>query len=218
MLKSIKILFLELLNSFLPLRKNFSVVNSLTEEQILDLPKANHVADCDFINPLFDYKNKIVQALIWELKYEDNIKHLNTIGRMLYEEILEKSSEITLFQSDAEFLLIPIPITTQRRIERGYNQSEYIAKSILQNDIEHNLVYAPQFITKTRNTNRQSHSMSKYERKENIKNSFWADPRVAGKYIFLVDDVVTTGSTLSEARNTLLIAGAKDVFAVTIAH
>ncbi|TSC70237.1 MAG: hypothetical protein CEO12_441, partial [Parcubacteria group bacterium Gr01-1014_46] len=47
---------------------------------------------------------------------------------------------------------------------------------------------------------------------------FWADPRVEGKYVFLIDDVVTTGSTLREAKKTLVEAGAVNVYAITVAH
>ncbi|MES3005229.1 MAG: phosphoribosyltransferase family protein [Patescibacteria group bacterium] len=218
MLKSIKILFLEALNLLLPERKNFSIVNRLSSEDVRGLPKATPVEDCDFVTPLFNYKDRRVSAIIWELKYKNNAKPLDEIGRLIYEEMLSLSSDVVAFNNDAEFLLIPVPITTERRIERGYNQSEYLAKAILENDVEHCFVYAPQFLTKIKDTPRQSHSISKSERILNIKNSFFADERVQGKYVVLVDDVVTTGSTLTEARNTLLLAGAKDVFAFTIAH
>ena len=136
----------------------------------------------------------------------------------MYEEIVGLLSDIVLFDSDAKFLLIPIPITNERRGERGYNQSELICRAIIENDTERILLYAPQWLQKIKETPRQSHSQSREERIKNLADSFEANPQVEGKYVVLVDDVVTTGSTLSEARKTLLEAGARDVFAFTIAH
>ena len=127
-------------------------------------------------------------------------------------------SDIVLFDANAKFLLIPIPISLERRAERKYNQSEYIAKAILEYDQDRVLLYAPQWFSKIKETPRQSHSESKQERMKNLVGCFEADPRIGNSYVILIDDVVTTGSTLSEARSTLLSASARDVFAFTIAH
>ena len=136
----------------------------------------------------------------------------------MHEEILSHIGDIIIFDGNAEFLLIPIPITEEKRIERGYNQSEYIAKNILENDVGHIMIYAPQWFSKIKNTPKQSTIQTREERLSNLTNSFEAKLGVRGKYIILIDDVVTTGSTLFEARKTLLSAGAKDILAFTIAH
>lgn len=214
----IKDFFRYLLDNILPPRTNYAVVQKLDEKAINNLPKAPGVEKMDWIHPLFHYKDNKVRAIIWELKYRENTKVLDHIGKVLYEEIIALASDIVLFNSDAEFLLIPIPMTSARRIERGYNQSEYIAKSILENDLGHTLIYAPQWLEKIKETPRQSRSESKQERISNLTGAFQADSRVDGRCIILIDDVVTTGSTLSEARKTLLEAGARNVYAFTIAH
>jgi ComF family protein len=202
----------------LPPRTHFEIVSKLNPETYSNIPKAHEMVGADWIHPLFTYGDKRVRAIIWELKYRENTLPLDHIGLLLYEEIFALMSDILLFDSKAEFLLIPIPISTQRRKERGYNQSEYLAKSVLEHDIEHALLYAPQWFQKIRETERQSHSHSKTERLQNLVGCFFADPRIAGKYVILIDDVVTTGSTLSEARKTLRNAGSREVFAFTIAH
>ena len=207
-----------ILDFVLPPRSDFAIVKELNEEKINSLPKAENVAEMDWIHPLFHYKDNKVRAIIWELKYRENIFPLEHIGRLIYEEIIALISDIVLFDNDAQFLLIPIPITKERRIERGYNQSELIAKSILENDPERVLLYAPQWFEKIKETPKQSRSESKQERISNLIGSFGADNRVEGKYVILIDDVITTGSTLFEARTTLLSSGARDVFAFTIAH
>jgi ComF family protein len=210
--------FVEIVDFLLPLRSDFKIVKSLDEESIINLPKAPEVFGLYWIYSLFHYKNRKVKAIIWELKYREVTLPLNVIGRLLYEEIILCISDIVLFDSDAKFVLIPIPISQSRRTERGFNQSEHIAKSILENDLERILLYAPQWFEKIKETPRQSHSMSKDERIKNLKDSFRANLQVEGKYIILIDDVVTTGSTLVEARKVLLEKGAKDVKAFTIAH
>ncbi len=208
----------KILDFLIPPRRNFAIVNNLDEKTIDLLPKANEVKDMRWIHPLFQYKDSRVKALVWELKYQRNTKLLEHIGQLLYEEIVALIGDLLMFESDAQFLLIPIPITTERRRERGYNQSELIAKEILNCDLPHILTYAPQWFQKIKETPRQSHSESREERKKNLHNCFEANPQVSGKYIILIDDVVTTGSTFSEARKTLLNTGARDVFAFTIAH
>ena len=218
MLKNVKIFFRNIFDLILPPRGDFAIVQRLDEKSINNLPQALRVDGEDWIHPLFQYKDNRVRAIIWELKYKENTLPLDYIGRLIYDQIIALVSDISLFEKDAQFLLIPIPITAERRHERGFNQSEYIAKSVLENDTHHALLYAPQWFQKIKETPSQSHSESKKERMENLVGCFEADPRVEGKYVILIDDVVTTGSTLSEARNTLLSTGAKDVFAFTIAH
>lgn len=218
MLKNIKDFLIYIFNTLLPERKNFDLVTKINEKTIHNLPKAENLPEFNWIHPLFYYKDERVKAIIWELKYKNNTLPLEYIGKILYEEIIALVSDIVTFDSDAKFILLPIPITTERRRERGYNQSEYIAKAVLENDLEHILLYAPQWFEKIKETPRQSHSESRRQRIENLHGCFRANKNVGNKYIILIDDVVTTGSTLSEARNTLLSSGARDVFAFTVAH
>lgn len=218
MLKSFRTFFGNVLDYVLPPRSNFEIVKKLTPEKINGLAKAPRVLGEDWITPLFHYKDPKVKAIVWELKYHENTLPLEQIGKLIYDEILSEISDILIFDNDAGFLIIPIPITNQRRSERGYNQSELIARSIIENDIEHILLYAPQWFSKIKETPRQSHSESKYDRVMNLLDSFEADERVEDKYVILVDDVVTTGSTMLEARKELMNKGAKKVLGFSIAH
>ncbi len=218
MLKSAGELFNSFLDFILPKRSDFEIVKKLDPETIQSVPRAKEVSGFYWIHPLFSYKDKRVRAIIWELKYRNNTYPLPTISKMLFDEILGVISDLSTFDSDAKFVLIPIPITNTKRSERGYNQSEYISRSIVENDIDHILLYAPQWLSKTKETLSQSHSQSKEERVNNLLDSFEANPQVENKYVILIDDVVTTGSTLSEARKELLSKGARDVLAFTIAH
>lgn len=218
MLENFKNKILQILDYVMPPRSDFAIVNKLDENAILLLPKAEKVDGLDWITPMFQYKDKRVKAIVWELKYRENTLPLHTIGKMIHDEIINIISDVVLFNANAEFLLIPLPMTDNAKAERGYNQSELLAKSIIESDSQRTLIYAPQWFRKIKETPKQSHSESKIERMKNLENCFEANPNVEGKYVFIVDDVVTTGSTLKEARKTLLDAGARDVFAFTIAH
>jgi ComF family protein len=218
MLKSIKDFLSKILNSIFPKRKDYERVSLLTKQEIESLPKSPAVEKIEWIYPLFEYKNNTVKAIVWELKYRENTFPLEHIGQIFYDLIMAQMSDILLFDNDARFALIPTPISPNTRSERGFNQSELIAKEILPYDIERKILYAPQWLEKIKETPKQSKSLSREDRFENLRGCFMADRKINDYYVFLIDDVVTTGSTLTEARKTLLEAGAKEVFAFTIAH
>lgn len=214
---SLKSFFEKLLDAVLPKRSDFAIVEKLGPEDIAGLPKSSGVENCPWITTLFRYKDNRVRAIIWELKFKNNTRPVGAVASLLYEEILSLVSDILVFEADARFLLIPIPLSPLRRAERGYNQCEYICRAIVEHDASRVLLYAPQWLEKIRETP-DNKKASRQERAQNLSGCFAADGRVAGTYVILIDDVVTTGSTLSEARQTLLSAGATNVLALAIAH
>ncbi len=218
MLKSIKDFVSKVLDSIFPNRSDFQKINSLSTEDINSLPKAENLEKFDWIFSIFKYKNEIVRSIIWELKYRQNTKPIEYIGKIMYDSIIAQISDMLIFDNDAIFTIIPVPMYPLRKFERGFNQSEIIAKAIIANDNERKLLYAPQWLEKIKDTQKQSRSESKEERLKNLKDCFRANPKVNNYYVFLIDDVTTTGSTLIEAKKTLMEAGAKDVFGFTIAH
>jgi ComF family protein len=116
----------------------------------------------------------------------------------------------------AEALLIPIPLYKSRRRTRGFNQADIIAKYIG----EHlTLPVANNILHKTKKTQSQV-DLSQDERRQNIVGSFTVvntDP-IKNKTVILVDDIKTTGATLETAACVLDAAGAKKIWAITIAH
>ena len=80
------------------------------------------------------------------------------------------------------------------------------------------LQYAPKALWKSRETRSQV-GLSISQRKENVHKAYQANPEIVKrKSILLMDDVATTGSTIQSCTQTLLSAGARDVFALTIAR
>lgn len=115
-----------------------------------------------------------------------------------------------------ESLMVPIPLHTQRERIRGFNQSALVARKISQ---ALGISYGMDILVRARNTKPQI-SLRRSERLQNIQGAFVVrNPElVRGKRIILFDDVATSGATIEEAAKTLKSAGAKKVWAVTIAH
>lgn len=112
--------------------------------------------------------------------------------------------------------VVPMPVTTFHRMDRGYNQSEYLAADLAKR-FSRKLV--PSAVARCGSPKRQS-GLSAEERLENVKGTFTvAEPGfVRGRTILLVDDIMTTGSTLSECAAEMKRAGAARVFCSTLAQ
>ena len=159
-----------------------------------------------FIYSLFSYKDPLVKELIWQIKYRKNMHAVRIATLALYKQL------------NAPALLIPIPISKQRRKERGYNQCELIIDEIMKLDIEKKFTKDYDLLIRIKNIEKQTHK-NRNERLENTQNIFKVNENLdKNQKIIIVDDVSTTGSTLKEARDCFLQAGYLDIEAITIAH
>ena len=109
-----------------------------------------------------------------------------------------------------------VPVSRKRLRERGYDQAELLAKAVAK---ELNLKAEP-VLKKIRNTQPQSGTGSAEKRRANIAGAYrvWKPERVSGKRILLIDDIVTTGSTVRECAKTLGLAGADAVYCAAVAR
>ncbi len=112
-------------------------------------------------------------------------------------------------------LVVPVPLHPARLRERGFNQAELLAK-ILAQKINVPLNGA---LERIRYTTTQT-AFDRVERMENLRGSFRLRKKIGvrGLHVLLVDDILTTGSTLSECARVLREAGARSVYAVTAAR
>jgi len=114
-------------------------------------------------------------------------------------------------------LLVPVPVHAARRRERGYDQAVLIARAAA-GPLDLPCIEA---IIRARATAPQFR-LDRRHRAANMADAFAVDPRVAGavagRWVVLVDDVITTGATLCEAAHALLGTGARAVSAVTVAR
>jgi competence protein ComFC len=112
-------------------------------------------------------------------------------------------------------ILIPVPLGKKRLKERGYNQVGLVARPLA---YQMGWMYKPDALWKARETRSQV-GLSVSQRRENVHDAYQADPKVVEhKSILLMDDVATTGSTISACTKTLLSAGAQAVYVLTIAR
>ncbi|MCK9345266.1 MAG: ComF family protein [Candidatus Pacebacteria bacterium] len=190
----------------------------LCKDCITKLPQARE-AEHSFITAIFDYRDPSVRQAIWQFKYRNARKVAESFGEKLYEELLGDLGDSLHISKNESFLLIPIPLHKKRLQERGYNQSELLAREILKYDTEGIFELTSHALIRTRATNAQAKKEKRAARLENLRGAFSANPElVCKKNIILIDDVTTTGATLAEARKVLLKAGARSVRALTVAH
>jgi ComF family protein len=119
-----------------------------------------------------------------------------------------------------EVLVVPVPLHVRRLRERGFNQSEMIARVALKlNPVESRLVICPKALERRRETRSQI-GLSSHQRRENMRGAFAVieSERVYGHEILLVDDVLTTGTTASECARVLRRAGASKIWVATVAR
>ncbi|HBR14915.1 MAG TPA: hypothetical protein DD723_05140 [Candidatus Omnitrophica bacterium] len=112
-------------------------------------------------------------------------------------------------------MVVPIPLSATRLRERGYNQAWLLAKGVTS---AYPIALDSRLLIRVRHTPNQAQLHEK-ERWTNIQGAFKIknSKRVAGKNILIVDDLLTTGATASEAARVLKEAGAKRVGVLTLA-
>ena len=136
-------------------------------------------------------------------------------GRNLDAPLAAYMSAAFVASGETADLIIPVPIHKKRQRERGYNQSELMAKHI---SLAVNVPMRAQAMTRERHTSQQA-KLSAAERKANVRDAFSAEPSMLkNKRVLLVDDVFTTGATLMEAGRAALAAGASQALALTLAR
>ena len=154
------------------------------------------------------YYKDMVRGSIRRYKFSGRRNYAPTYGRVLAMKLQTEG----LFDFD---ILTYVPIAYLRRISRGYDQVE-----LLCNEVAGQLGLAPVCtLRKTRNTPPQSGIKDVSRRRANVLGAYKAvcPEAVRGKRILLLDDVITTGATISECARVLLTAGAKEVFCASVA-
>ena len=156
---------------------------------------------------LLEYTGDVRQSI---LRYKFN-------GLSFYSSVYANLMFNSLDQDEYACDLITwVPLSRKRLRSRGYDQAKLLSKEFAAR------VGLPceELLEKVRNTAPQSGTGSRAERKANIKDAYRAkqEEKIAGKSILLIDDIVTTGATLSECAQVLKAAGARQVRALTLAR
>jgi ComF family protein len=168
---------------------------------------------------MYDYRDPIIKKTIWFLKYRGKKSLAKIFASAMYYQYMEELSDLSIIYDFKNPTLIPIPLSKKRYMERGFNQSELLCKELLILSPT-SFVLEKNVLLKQKDTPHQAHIKDRQTRLKNIIGSFYIkNPKIIkNKNIILIDDVTTTGATLSEAKKILKQAGAKKIIAITIAH
>ncbi len=153
--------------------------------------------------------NDTSRGLILAFKHGDRLQLVRS-----FTGWLNRAGQDILTETD---IVVPVPLHRKRLWSRRYNQSAILARHLAKHNAD--ITYAPSLIQRTRATPPQK-GLTRKERAENMRAAFLVDIQddLAGKSITLIDDVYTSGATLNACANALKKAGAKQVFALTIAR
>lgn len=156
-----------------------------------------------------------LRDLIHLLKYDQMRPAAAVLGRMLAEAI----GDLQHGFANGPLVVVPVPLYGKKLRQRGFNQSELIARSALKLLSEAIFELNPRVLERCRETKSQI-GLTRHQRRENMRGAFVvANPgEIAGREVLLVDDVMTTGTTVSECARVLRRAGASKVFVATVAR
>jgi len=152
----------------------------------------------------------IVRDVIHEFKYNRQIHLRHLVGRWLCAALDDERLRNRQFD-----IIVPVPLHSARQRERGFNQASVLAELLS----AHTSIPCRPMLKRLRYTTTQT-ALDRSERMENLHNAFRLrkNTDVRGLRVLVIDDVLTTGSTLSECARVLKRAGAKSVHAATAAR
>ncbi|MBU3934443.1 ComF family protein [Patescibacteria group bacterium] len=197
----------------------------LCNKNALRLPSQNKKGKCKkcssktlsgLYSPLSYKEKQLTRKLIHFFKYPPYyLKDLaNPLSSLIIDHLLLLGKKPEELLENA--VLIPVPLDKKKIKQRGYNQSEEMAKEISK------ITKTPMLknvLVKTRITPSQM-ELSEQERRKNLENAFICQNAklIKAKKVFLIDDIYTTGSTMEECSRVLRKAGAKEVWGIAIAR
>lgn len=179
---------------------------------------------------IFAYKDERVAKLVWNIKYKREPRAVAIGGTALFRTLEEIAGGKTT-------IIVPIPMTKRRRKERGYNQCELLVGEIAQLDAkraeqtgnERKFTIKNDLLVRVHHADRQT-LKSRPERLAGAKGVFAINETaldeikastpgaLSASTAIVIDDVITTGSTMKEAMETLRAAGFEKVLGLSLAH
>jgi len=162
-----------------------------------------------------------LRELIHLLKYEQVRPAAAVLGCMLAKGL----SGLGAGWIRGPVLVVPVPLHARKLRQRGFNQSELIARVAIKPHALNpaagsgRLVLSPGVLERRRETQSQT-GLTRHQRPENIRRAFAVvrPAEIVGRDILLVDDVFTTGTTVSECAHVLRRAGASKIYVATVAR
>jgi ComF family protein len=188
--------------------------------------KPEECRPCSVVPPAFDravafgrYEDTL-RSLIHLLKYE----RIEPVATMLGATLTSQVAELCDGATD-EILVLPVPLHRSKQQERGFNQSELLAKAVIRSMKTHapaiRLTLAAGMLQRKRATESQT-TLTNVQRRRNLRGAFSVSAkdaaRLSGREVLLIDDIYTTGATARACSETLKKAGAARVWVATVAR
>ena len=156
------------------------------------------------------YYQDVIKKLVWDLKFNSKISAAKTAANLIGVKLNSLKSE--------SLIIIPLPTAPKRVRARGYDQAQQIAKNIVK--LNHNWELKNLLI---RSSDIDQIGRSKTDRQSTSKNMFFINPTIKlnslkNCHLILIDDVMTTGSTIGAASKLLYGAGFNNISAATLAY
>ncbi len=186
-------------------------VDSLAESNVTDVLCGRCLQTSPYFDTsysVFRYQGDII-SMVHQFKFHQRLLYSRLFGQLLLDKLQQQ-----IAQSQPPDYLLPVPLHPSRLRQRGYNQSVELAKVLargLQVPLQTNC------LVRSRKTLAQA-GLGAKQRRSNIKGAFELVHSLADRHIALVDDVVTTGSTVNEIARVLKESGAKRVDVYSIAR
>lgn len=160
-------------------------------------------------SPYMFFQDTGIRNIVHQFKYNKKFRVARAMGALTGS--LMKDEAVSC-NADC---IVPVPLFRTKKVQRGYNQSEYIARGLSESL---GVPVLQSALKRIRNTRTQT-GLTLEKRKRNMDGAFKIKnaSAISGKNIILVDDVVTTGATINECAKTLKAAGAGEVFVISFA-
>ena len=163
-----------------------------------------HISICLSV---FYYKDAVRQSLI-RYKFQGKNAYYKCYANLIAEGLKDHALDFDIVSW--------VPLSKRRYRKRGYDQAKLIANEVAL------LMNVPciQTLIKYRNNPPQSGTLDENQRRNNVKDVYRlkVNAPIYGVRVLLIDDIITTGATLSECASILLDGGAKEIFGATVAR
>jgi len=204
----VKLNFSNFINILFPVTEDEKIILTCTKDAFCRKLGSRYVHD---VSILLAFSDNTVRSAIHLNKF-----HAHPHARKLLSSVLE--TWLTGLPSKL-YILIPIPLSSKRERERGYNQVTIVALDAVRT-LPH-ITLTTHVLTKNKHTPPQT-SLTKQGRAKNLKGVFSVSPEqgayIKNKDIILLDDVTTTGATLHEAKAALLPHSPASIVCIALAH
>ena len=192
----------------------WSTIKPVTSNDLLYQEMSHRLTEGRHISHLLSLfhfeKDGTLQSILHQLKYNGSTSLGVELGRRLGEKLRIE------FPDHSIDGIVPVPLHSTKLRERGYNQSEHIAKGIREMT---GIPVLPSLLRRHKYTTTQT-QLSATERKENVGDAFSVNKRylldLEGKTFLIVDDVITTGATIEACAEVLMGSGARSIVAGSV--